>query len=243
MVATMSTMLSLGTEAPDFSLPDTRGKMVSLSDFEKAPALLVIFMCNHCPYVKHVADALTVITREYQERGVAVVGINANDWRDSAGGLAGEDGGGVEAARLQLPVLVRPDAGDGEGLSRRLHAGLLRLRQAAAAGLSRPVRFEPAGERHPRHRRRPPRGVGRRGGRATRPEEAARQCGLQHQVAAGQRAGLPAEVIVRGALLGTVPIFAGPAPCEAWSDVAAKMGLSPSTAPRGTVPFSRRSCG
>ena len=79
MVATMSTMLSLGTEAPDFSLPDTRGKMVSLSDFDKAPALLVIFMCNHCPYVKHVADALTVITREYQERGVAVVGINSND--------------------------------------------------------------------------------------------------------------------------------------------------------------------
>ena len=79
MVATMSTMLSLGTEAPDFSLPDTRGKMVSLADFDKAPALLVIFMCNHCPYVKHVADALTVITREYQERGVAVVGINSND--------------------------------------------------------------------------------------------------------------------------------------------------------------------
>ena len=119
MVATMSTMLSLGTEAPDFSLPDTRGKMVSLSEFEKAPALLVIFMCNHCPYVKHVADALTVITREYQERGVAVVGINANDAEiqpdDSPEKMAEE----CEAARLQLPVLVRSDAGDGEGLSAR----------------------------------------------------------------------------------------------------------------------------
>ena len=79
MVATMSTMLSLGTEAPDFSLPDARGKIVSLSDFDKAPALLVIFMCNHCPYVKHVADGLAALAREYQERGVAVVGINSND--------------------------------------------------------------------------------------------------------------------------------------------------------------------
>jgi peroxiredoxin len=72
-------MLSLGTEAPDFSLPDTQGKTVSLADFADAPALLVIFMCNHCPYVKHVADALATLAREYQQRGVAVVGINSND--------------------------------------------------------------------------------------------------------------------------------------------------------------------
>ncbi|MFH1923888.1 MAG: thioredoxin family protein [Planctomycetota bacterium] len=79
MVKTASTMLSLGTPAPDFSLPDAEGNLVSLSDFEDAPALLIIFMCNHCPFVKHVADGLARLAKEYQERGVAVVGINSND--------------------------------------------------------------------------------------------------------------------------------------------------------------------
>lgn len=79
MVRTNSTMLPLGTKAPDFSLTDVDGQTVSLSEFSKAPALLVIFMCNHCPYVKHVADHLAQLAREYQQRGVAVVGINSND--------------------------------------------------------------------------------------------------------------------------------------------------------------------
>jgi peroxiredoxin len=79
MVKTASTMLPLGTKAPAFSLPDIRGKKVSLSDFAEAPALLVIFMCNHCPYVKHVAAGLADLARDYQQRGVAVVGINSND--------------------------------------------------------------------------------------------------------------------------------------------------------------------
>ncbi|MGD0901240.1 MAG: thioredoxin family protein [Thermoguttaceae bacterium] len=81
MVAVASTMkLSLGTEAPNFALPDPTGKIHTLADFEGAPALLVIFMCNHCPYVKHVADDLARLARDYQERGVAVVGINSNDF-------------------------------------------------------------------------------------------------------------------------------------------------------------------
>ncbi len=79
MVRTASTMLPLGTAAPAFSLPDTNGKTVSLGDFAAAPALLVMFICNHCPYVKHVAPGLAELTREYQGRGVAVVGINSND--------------------------------------------------------------------------------------------------------------------------------------------------------------------
>ena len=79
MVKTASTMLELGTPAPDFALPDTTGKTVALDDFADAPALLVIFLCNHCPYVKHVADGLAQLAREYQQRGVAVVGINSND--------------------------------------------------------------------------------------------------------------------------------------------------------------------
>ena len=79
MTATSSTMLSLGTSAPKFSLPDTEGNIVSLSDFEGASALLVIFMCNHCPFVKHILSELVELAKEYQSKGVTVVGINSND--------------------------------------------------------------------------------------------------------------------------------------------------------------------
>ncbi len=79
MVAVNSTMLPLGTQAPDFSLQDTHGKTVALADFKGAPALLVVFMCNHCPYVKHVRGGLAQLARDYQPRKVAVVGISSND--------------------------------------------------------------------------------------------------------------------------------------------------------------------
>lgn len=79
MARTESTMLELGTPAPGFSLPDTQGKTVSLSDFGDAKGLLVVFMCNHCPYVIHIRDALVEFAKEYQPQGLAVVGINSND--------------------------------------------------------------------------------------------------------------------------------------------------------------------
>jgi peroxiredoxin len=79
MSLTASKMLSLGTAAPDFNLPDTSGNMVSSNNFNDAPALLIIFMCNHCPFVKHVLDKLVELIKEYQEKGVTVVGINSND--------------------------------------------------------------------------------------------------------------------------------------------------------------------
>ena len=79
MTMTASTMLPLGTEAPLFELPDTAGKMVSNADFEDADILLVVFMCNHCPFVKHIIDDFVALAKEYQGKGVAVVGINSND--------------------------------------------------------------------------------------------------------------------------------------------------------------------
>ena len=72
-------MPPLGTTAPDFKLPDTDGKTVSLADFKDAPALLVLFICNHCPYVKHLRTGLAQLARDYLPRGVAIVGINSND--------------------------------------------------------------------------------------------------------------------------------------------------------------------
>ena len=79
MVRTASTMLPLGTPAPDFSLPNTEGNTVSLSDYDGKKALLVIFMCNHCPYVKHVADGVKSLSDDYIAKDVGVVAISSND--------------------------------------------------------------------------------------------------------------------------------------------------------------------
>jgi peroxiredoxin len=78
VVLTPSAMVALGTPAPDFALPDTEGRTVRLRDFDGRP-LLVAFICNHCPYVKHVANDLAQVTRKYMDKGVAVVAINSND--------------------------------------------------------------------------------------------------------------------------------------------------------------------
>jgi peroxiredoxin len=105
MVAVNSTMLPLGTKAPDFRLPDTNGKQISLADLKAAPALLVIFMCNHCPYVKHIRVGLAQLARDYLRRGLAMVGINSNDVAnypaDSPAKMAEE----VKAAGYTFPYL------------------------------------------------------------------------------------------------------------------------------------------
>lgn len=79
MARTPSTMIPLGTPAPDFRLPDTDGRLVARDDFKGGPALLVMFVCNHCPFVVHVRDALSQLVREWSARGVAVVAISSND--------------------------------------------------------------------------------------------------------------------------------------------------------------------
>ena len=81
MTRTPSTMLGLGTPAPDFRLPDTTagGKEVALDDLAAAPALLVAFICNHCPFVQHVAGELAALSRDLPARGVAMVAISSND--------------------------------------------------------------------------------------------------------------------------------------------------------------------
>jgi peroxiredoxin len=81
MSLTPSTMVALGTPAPGFRLPDTEGKLVGLTDLSESQALLVAFICNHCPYVKHVQKAFAALAKEYQARGVAVVAISSNDVR------------------------------------------------------------------------------------------------------------------------------------------------------------------
>ena len=73
-------MLPLGTVAPAFTLPEPgSGKLVSLSDFAAAPAVVVAFLCNHCPYVQHLRRALADFDSSYRGRGVQFIGINSND--------------------------------------------------------------------------------------------------------------------------------------------------------------------
>lgn len=80
MVAVSSTMLSLGTPVPEFALRDAvSGRFVSPADFADARALLVTFICNHCPYVRHVLPELGRLERDYAPRGLGIVAINAND--------------------------------------------------------------------------------------------------------------------------------------------------------------------
>jgi len=79
VVRTASTMAPIGMEAPGFTLPDTSGRIVSRDDFADAPALLVVFLCNHCPFVRHLRAGLADFARTYQEKGLAVVGISSND--------------------------------------------------------------------------------------------------------------------------------------------------------------------
>jgi peroxiredoxin len=105
MAATPSTMVALGNAAPDFSLPDPAGTIHRLHDIDDKPALRVIFMCNHCPFVKHISAGLAAFAREYQPRGLAIVGINANDVAsypdDSPQNMARE----VKAAGYVFPYL------------------------------------------------------------------------------------------------------------------------------------------
>ncbi len=79
MALTPSTMAPLGMRAPDFKLPATDGRLVSLADFDGTPALLVVFMCNHCPYVVHLRAGLARLALDYQSKKIGMVGINSNN--------------------------------------------------------------------------------------------------------------------------------------------------------------------
>ena len=106
MARTPSTMLPLGTEAPDFRLPDFAGQMHALADFRDRSALLVVFICGHCPFVRHIRGEFARYAREYRARGLAVVAINSNDL--AAYPQDGPEGMRAEAAELgyDFPYLL-----------------------------------------------------------------------------------------------------------------------------------------
>tara|TARA_R110001599_G_scaffold1889_4_gene9691 strand:- start:112989 stop:113567 length:579 start_codon:yes stop_codon:yes gene_type:complete len=79
MSATLSTMLEIGTKAPSFELPDTDGSKVSLYDLKFDKGVLVMFICNHCPYVKHLNEGLVEFANEYKQKGIECIAISSND--------------------------------------------------------------------------------------------------------------------------------------------------------------------
>ena len=106
MAMTPSTMLDLGTPLPSFELLDVDGVPVSSGQFSDAPALLVVFICPHCPVVKHIRNAFARFAREYQARGLAVVAVNSNDTvafpDDSPEGMRDE----ISRAGYTFPYLI-----------------------------------------------------------------------------------------------------------------------------------------
>jgi peroxiredoxin len=102
-------MVPLGTIAPSFSLPDTDGKLVSLPQPGEAAAVLVVFMCNHCPYVKHVAKQLAVLGHDLSARGVAMFGINSNDAEEYPEDSPAKMRRAVENRGYTFPYLIDED--------------------------------------------------------------------------------------------------------------------------------------
>ena len=110
MVSVNSTMLPLGSEMPAFELPDPSGQTHSSAAFDGSP-LLVMFICNHCPYVKHIRPRLAEVTKDLAGKGLAVVGINANNAElypdDSPEAMKAE----AEEFGYTFPYLVDEDQG------------------------------------------------------------------------------------------------------------------------------------
>jgi peroxiredoxin len=104
-MAVASTMLELGTKAPDFKLQDvTTGKTTSLSTFSGQKALLVMFICQHCPYVVHVKEEIARIGRDYVPKGVGMVAISSNDVANYPDDSPEHLKGMAQALKLNFPV-------------------------------------------------------------------------------------------------------------------------------------------
>ena len=108
MAKRQSRMLDLGTAAPPFALADGRGVPCRLDDLTAAPALLVAFICNHCPYVVHVLPGLIAYARDYTARGLAIVAISANDASAYPADAPGEMAALAERMRFPFPYLYDP---------------------------------------------------------------------------------------------------------------------------------------
>lgn len=106
MVETNSQMLALGTEAPSFTLPDADGTLHSLADAQGSAAFLVMFICNHCPFVKHMREELARLGRDYLPKNVAIFGINSNDAENYPGDSPAKMKEEAQTWGYEFPYLV-----------------------------------------------------------------------------------------------------------------------------------------
>ena len=190
MTRTASTMSPLGTPAPAFALPDvTTGLTKTLETFAGAPALLVMFLCRHCPYVKHVQGELARLGRDYVARGVAVLGISAND-----AGTHPEDGPeGLKAMVAEqgftFPVCYDESQDTAKAYAAACTPDFFLFDGARTLVYRGQLDPEPSWRRDTHGRR--PTGRARRGTRGPARESASDpEPGLQHQVEGRQRTGL-----------------------------------------------------
>jgi len=109
MAAVNSRMLPLGSDAPFFSLPDPYGNLHALTDAQGAPAILVMFICNHCPFVHHIREELSRLCENYMRENVAVFAINSNDAETYPGDNADAMRAEIVAQNYTFPYLIDAD--------------------------------------------------------------------------------------------------------------------------------------
>ena len=159
--------IELDTRAPDFRLPATDGRTYALKDVAGEKGTVIVFICNHCPYVKAVIGRLVADARLLMDEGVGFAAICSNDAASYPEDSFARMGDFARKHDFPFPYLHDDTAGRGARLRRRLHARLLRLRPASQAQISRPARRGPhhaaaadraprASGSHARYRRRPP---------------------------------------------------------------------------------------
>ncbi len=126
----------LGAPCPSFRLPAVDGKTYARDDFAAAPALCVMFICNHCPYVKAVEDRIIRLARAFEGRGVQIVAVCSNDAESYPDDAFDKLARALAREGVRLPLPARRGAGRGARLRRGLHARHLRLRPADARRLA-----------------------------------------------------------------------------------------------------------
>ena len=137
MVRTETPVCDFGRPAPDFRLPGVDGKIWTLNEARGNNGLLVMFICNHCPYVKAVLDRIIRDARELKEHGINTVAIMSNDPADYPEDSFDNMKRVAQELQFPVPVSVRRDPAGRQGLRRRVHAGFLRLQQGPQAPVSR----------------------------------------------------------------------------------------------------------
>jgi thiol-disulfide isomerase/thioredoxin len=146
MARTPSTQrLPLGSPAPEFKLPDADGKIWASREISGGQPMVVVFACNHCPYVIHVSNQLGQLSAEYLKKGVAFVAINSNDVTqypdDSPEDACLRQGGGLE-----FSLFGGSEPGSRPRLACRLHPRFLSLGSVGKPRLRRAIRFHPSQE-------------------------------------------------------------------------------------------------